>query len=202
MKKGFALILSLCICLSLCACQSGDYKKALEAFAAGNYEEAQTLFVTLGDYENSVEMAAKCSYMLGKVQMTAGAYAQAIETFKALGDYEDCESLIAECEVKEIDAILQGTWKNVQYETIVVEGTFNGGRYESKLTVGSSSIGNEGTYRIDSEEKVIYICYDYIINADGSKTLNKEEKLLFIYEFENDEFKLYDDTKELVYTKQ
>lgn len=202
MKKVLALILTLCVCVGLCACQSGDYKKAQEAFVAGEYAQAQILFTALGDYEDSVEMAKQSGYLLGREQMEAGEYAKAIETFKALGSYEDCESLIAECEVKEIDAILQGTWKSVMLETIVTESTFDNGRYSSKVTAGTSSLGNEGSYRIDNAEKTIYICYDYIISFDGTKTPNKEEQLLFVYAFEDGEFKLYDADKERVYTKQ
>ena len=202
MKKVWVLILALCTCVSLCACQNGDYQKALESFAAGKYADAQVLFASLGDYEDSKELAKKSGYLLGKEMMSEGKYDQAIEMFKNLGSYEDCESLVAACELTEIDAMLQGTWKNVQYESIVTEGTFDRGRYTTKLSAGTSSIGNEGSYRIDHEEQAIYICYDYIINANGSKTPNKEEKQLFVYELENGALKLYNDSKELVYVKQ
>ena len=194
MKKSLALILVLCICFGLCACQNSDYKKAQDAFAAGNYAEAQTLFQALGDYEDSPEMAKQSGYLLAREQMAAGNYAEAIESFRALGDYEDSVALIAECEVGQVDALLQGVWKCVQYEVIESESTFTNGRYTAKLTVGSSSLSNEGTYRIDNENKVIYVCYDYIIQSDGSKKPNSEEKELFTYSVENGVLTLIDNS--------
>ena len=109
----------LCLCVGLCACDSADYKEAQSVYMAGHYQEAHDLFVALGDYEDSTQMAKKCSYMLGCEQMEKGEYAQAMEIFQALGDYEDSSEMIEKCQIAEIDALLQGTWTSVQYKVIM-----------------------------------------------------------------------------------
>lgn len=59
MKKIIALILTAVMALSLCACNSSDYKKAMQYFEDGSYAEALALFEKLGDYQDSAEMKIK-----------------------------------------------------------------------------------------------------------------------------------------------
>lgn len=197
MKKLLAIVLVLCLGVGLCACDKQDYAKAQAAYEAGKYEEAQALFAALGDYEDSAEMAKKSSYMQGRQLMEQGQYAQAITIFEALGEYEDCAKLIDECKVGEIDALLQGSWSAVQLNVIKMDYNFTKGRYHAKMTINSSSIENEGDYRIDLASQSIYIRYDYTINADGSKNPNSEEKLLFTFTYENGTFVLSDFQKNI-----
>lgn len=55
-----AIITAVLMCSLLSGCKSSDYKKAQELYSSGNYEEAQTVFFKLGDYEDSTQMVEKC----------------------------------------------------------------------------------------------------------------------------------------------
>ena len=55
-----AIITAALMCSLLSGCKSSDYKKAQELYSSGNYEEAQTVFFKLGDYEDSTQMVEKC----------------------------------------------------------------------------------------------------------------------------------------------
>lgn len=100
MKKWIALLAVLCICFGLCACDKADYKEAQAAYAAGNYEQARALFTALGDYEDSVQMAKRCNYQLGRQRLENGKFEQALKTFEELGSFEDSEDLAKECSYK------------------------------------------------------------------------------------------------------
>ena len=50
-----AIITAVLMCSLLSGCKSSDYKKAQELYSSGNYEEAQTVFFKLGDYEDSTQ---------------------------------------------------------------------------------------------------------------------------------------------------
>ena len=59
--KKISLILVIClIFVCFTACDSKNYEKAVSLFNEGEYEEAEQLFLQLGDYENSAEMLASC----------------------------------------------------------------------------------------------------------------------------------------------
>jgi hypothetical protein len=53
MKKLISLVLALVMAFSLCGCNMSDYKKAQNAYENGDYENASTMFETLGDYKES-----------------------------------------------------------------------------------------------------------------------------------------------------
>lgn len=56
MKRILALLLTVCMAVSLCGCSSSDYKKAVSLLDAGEYADAITLLEELGDYEDSAEL--------------------------------------------------------------------------------------------------------------------------------------------------
>lgn len=91
MKRIIAMMLALVLALSLCGCDSSDYKKAMEAFDSGDYATAREIFVELGDYEDSADMVIQCDYQQALAYLDEGEYAQARELFLELGDYEDCK---------------------------------------------------------------------------------------------------------------
>lgn len=64
MKRIVALILVLSMVLVLCGCSSSNYKKAVDLYEKGNYEEAMTLFEKVGDYEDSEEYIRKLEVLL------------------------------------------------------------------------------------------------------------------------------------------
>ena len=62
MKKFLCLVLSIILVLSLSACDSSDYKKAMELYESGDLDGAITAFSVLGDYEDSADMVLKIKY--------------------------------------------------------------------------------------------------------------------------------------------
>lgn len=89
MKKIISLVLALVMAFSLCACNMSDYKKAQEAYESGDYENASTMFETLGDYKESQSFYNKSQ---------AAIYDQKIDAFinDWSGDISDAEALYAD----------------------------------------------------------------------------------------------------------
>lgn len=62
LKKFLCLALSIILVLSLSACDSSDYKKAMELYESGDLDGAIAAFSVLGDYEDSEDMVLKIKY--------------------------------------------------------------------------------------------------------------------------------------------
>ncbi len=86
------------------------YEEALGLMEAGNYLDAEESFLSLGDYEDSADLAAQCrekldaqtlaqqqeDYAAAAALLEAGCYTQARDAFLALGDYEDSAEMARE----------------------------------------------------------------------------------------------------------
>ena len=97
MKKIIAIILTLVMVLTLTACDSSDYKKAMGLYEEGDYVSARAMFVELADYENSPEMVKECDYGIALNNMEQGNYKEAAEQFEALGDHGNSAEKAVEC---------------------------------------------------------------------------------------------------------
>ncbi len=89
MKKIISLVLALVMAFSLCGCNMSDYKKAQKAYESGDYENASTMFETLGDYKESHSFYNKSQ---------GAIYDQKIDAFinDWSGDISDAEVLYAD----------------------------------------------------------------------------------------------------------
>ena len=65
------------------------YALAKEALAAGDTDRAETLFMQLGDYEDSRTMILECRYAAAEQALAAGNYEDAKDKFYALSGYRD-----------------------------------------------------------------------------------------------------------------
>ena len=200
-KKVLAVAVSLILAFSLSACDSQDYSKAMSAYEAGNYSEALAVFEELGDYKDSADMINACNYGAACELQGNGEYGEAAKIFEELGDYKDSADMMEECRLHEIDDLLQGRWHETMFSVISVDYSFTNGRFRMVSTISGSTISNEGSYRIDTDTREIYVCYDNTINSDGTKTANTEEILLFTYTYDNGEFVLTGTTSKGVITK-
>ena len=124
-------------------------------------------------------------------------YTKAAQLFETLGDYEDSAEKMQKCRANEIDALLQGSWEATE-SVMTFNYRFDKGRFVAKLSAGGSSISNEGSYRVDVENQEIYVCYDYIIGASGTKTPNTDEQMLFTYTYDGETFTLANSTNQTV----
>ena len=97
MKRVITLILAFVLMAGAIGCSASDYKKALQLFEEQKYEEAQIVFESLGDYEDSAEMAKQCRYQQAKNLLSQKQYEKAQTEFEQLGDYEDSLALLKEC---------------------------------------------------------------------------------------------------------
>ena len=80
------------------------YEEAMQAFVIEKYEEARTLFESLGDFDDSPEMAAHCTHEMNRLTyeqarslMDGAKYEEAISIFDSLGDFADSQVLAAQC---------------------------------------------------------------------------------------------------------
>lgn len=69
MKKVLALLLLFAMCLSLCACDSLDYKKAKELFDAGEYQQAKELCEKIVPYKDAVTIQRDCEAKLIEAEL-------------------------------------------------------------------------------------------------------------------------------------
>lgn len=121
MKKVLAVILTMIMAISLCGCDSSDYKKATSLYEEGNYEEAAAMFAELGDYENSAEMVNVCNYTHAAKLLEAGEYDAAKKIFVALGNYADSVNFAKECSYQQAEALFaEGNYEEAVsiYETV------------------------------------------------------------------------------------
>ena len=97
LKKFLCLVLSIILVLSLSACDSSDYKKAMELYESGDLDGAITAFSVLGDYEDSADMVLKIKYEKAGQYYKDAYYEDALKIYEELGDYENSVSRIEMC---------------------------------------------------------------------------------------------------------
>jgi len=78
------------------------YGQASDYMDDGDYEKARTIFLSLGDYEDSASKAQKCKNVLDYNAATAlyksGDYEAAKTAFTALGSYSDAKDMVKDCQ--------------------------------------------------------------------------------------------------------
>ena len=81
------------------------YKTAKDLMAAGSYDEAKALFLTLDGYMDSDALAQECEalkteadYQAAVALMNAEDYDAAISAFKQILEYKDSDDLLKQCE--------------------------------------------------------------------------------------------------------
>ena len=104
LKKFLCLVLSIILVLSLSACDSSDYKKAMELYESGDLDGAITAFSVLGDYEDSADMVLKIKYEKAEGLFSGGYYEDAKVIYEELGDYNNSVARIEMCD-KELENI-------------------------------------------------------------------------------------------------
>lgn len=97
LRSAAALMLVCVLMLSMTGCEKLDYRKAIDLYNSGRFDEAAEMFAALGDYENSAEMQTLCRYWEAITLAENGKYAEALPRFFKLGDYEDAPQRVTEC---------------------------------------------------------------------------------------------------------
>lgn len=123
-KKGMMILLTLSMVLGLVSCKSSDYKKAQGLFEAEEYQEAKTVFIALGDYQDSKEYVNKCNYQLGIAALKGKSYEEAASFFSGLEDYEDSASFLVRAKWGMLYSYVQANGKNPDKNLTAVNEDF------------------------------------------------------------------------------
>lgn len=101
MKKLIALMLVLSLLFALSGCKLLDYKYASDYYEAGDYVTAYNIFIGLGDFGDSAEMAKICrqkaDYTEAEALLAAGDYRAALPLYEGLAMYMDSPVKAVSC---------------------------------------------------------------------------------------------------------
>lgn len=105
MKRIIALMLALCLCVSLAGCSGLDYSKASRLYKKGEYAAALEIYRSLGDYADSKKMAEiaaqKADYAEAEVHIAAEEYELALPLYEGLGMYADSPLKAIDCRYRQ-----------------------------------------------------------------------------------------------------
>lgn len=110
LKKILSVLLIAAFMLSAAGCSMIDYKKAEKLKNDGDYAAAQEMYIALGDYKDSAELADECGYQLAKAAYDSRDYETAAGLFDKLGSYKNSAELKQDCEDNLLTAKLVGKW--------------------------------------------------------------------------------------------
>ena len=110
LKKTLSVLLIAAFMLSAAGCSMIDYKKAEKLRNDGDYAAAQEMYIALGDYKDSAELADECGYQIAKAAYDSGDYETASGLFDKLGSYRNSAELKQDCDDHILSAKLVGKW--------------------------------------------------------------------------------------------
>ena len=110
LKKTLSALLIAAFMLSAAGCSMIDYKKAEKLRNDGDYAAAQEMYIALGDYKDSAELADECGYQIAKAAYDSGDYETASGLFDKLGSYRNSAELKQDCDDHILSAKLVGKW--------------------------------------------------------------------------------------------
>lgn len=177
MKKFVALLLCLLFALTLCACDSQDYKKATRLMQSGDYEAAKVIFDKLGDYEDSAQMSKRCTYNMAMLDYNEGRYEEAKKGFSQLGNYNDAATMCKKCDYNAANRMLQKGKYEEAYNLFAALGTYEDSAEraeEAKWGMLYQYIEENGTYHEDLEHTVLSM------NVESDDE-NSQEHIVYIY---------------------
>ena len=125
LKKTLSMLLIAAFMLSAAGCSMIDYKKAEKLKNDGDYAAAQEMYIALGDYKDSAELADECGYQLAKTAYDSEDYETAAGLFDKLGTYKNSAELKQKCDDQILSAKLVGKWVSGNVDvTELVQTTF------------------------------------------------------------------------------
>ena len=110
LKKTLSVLLIAAFMLSAAGCSMIDYKKAEKLKNDGDYAAAQEMYIALGDYKDSAELANECGYQAAKAAYDSEDYETAAGLFDKLGSYKNSAELKQDCDDRMLSAKLVGKW--------------------------------------------------------------------------------------------
>ena len=116
------------------------YTEAKDLLAAGNYDEAQAQFVSLGSYSDSPTMKLECQYQKAGSLTASGNYDTAIDLYDSLKDYKDSDTLLTKAKADKLyDA---GSYAEAYdiYATLDAAYQTHAADYESMYVVATQAL--------------------------------------------------------------
>ena len=112
MKKKILILLCIIITLSLCSCDSSDYRKAMSLYNEGDFSAAREIFDGLGDYKNAREMCIDCEYNMAIGMIDDEDYVTALKILESLGEYKDSAEYISKIKWRMLQAYIHDNGKS------------------------------------------------------------------------------------------
>lgn len=142
MKKVWILTIVLLMSFALSACNSADYKKAMELYNEKNYTEAKTLFTELGDYEDSALMVLKCDYNVARTLYEKDDLVSAVKLLAEMPEYMEATDLLHKIMYDQAnDGLMPEIETATKHFSNYTNAVFNEFRTEAFLTVYSNGDG-------------------------------------------------------------
>lgn len=169
LRRAAALILSAAVALGISGCAAGDYSRASALLDSGKYEEAERIYVSLGDYRDSEELAKECAYLRAGDALLARDYRRAAELFDSVGVYKDARERLNEAWDGYLLSRAEGKWVS---EVIDLSGDV----LENALRL----LGAPGAERLESAlgEQSAVRCVLTVEFSGATATLGYDEEAL------------------------
>ena len=126
LKKALSMLLIAAFMLSASGCSMIDYVKAEKLRLDGDYAAAQEMYIALGDYKDSAELANGCGYQTAKDAYDSEDYETAAGLFDKLGSYRNSAQLKQKCDDHMLEAKLVGKWVSGNVDVAeILQATFD-----------------------------------------------------------------------------
>lgn len=129
-----------------------NYHTACNALDNGEYDAAYEVFIELGSFMDSEEMANETLYQKAEAALEDKQYDSAIQIFESLGDYKDSEGQAVEATYQKADAAL----KDEQYDLAIQIFESLGDYKDSADQVLESKYQKADQYQTDRDYKEAY----------------------------------------------
>ena len=133
---ALAVVLIGCICL-VQGIRHNRYQTACEHLENGQYDSAFSIFSSLGNYEDSANLANKALYHKAETALLDKQFDAAYEIFSNLGDYLDSATLASEALYQKATAALLDQQFDAAYEIFSNLGDY----------LDSATLANEALYQ-------------------------------------------------------
>lgn len=197
MKKYVLITLAILTLFSLfllTGCDSSDYKEAISLYEQGEYEQAKEIFVSLGEYEDSINYSNECTMQIALSKIVDGEYETAVKLLESVYNLEGFASKVDEAITKYnndnysniVTALEKTTWYgNSDEETKIICYTFSGNSITQK------------EFYIDGNGKQDFSisCYKYIVSKDAIVFVDSCNNITNVsYSYDNGELVLGNDS--------
>ena len=85
---------------------NNKYNQAGVAFAEGRFDDAISLYASLGDYKDAKEQITESKYQKANALLETGEYDKAMVQFQRLANYKDSYEQISECKYQKANKLL------------------------------------------------------------------------------------------------